>query len=274
MDRSISPQTPPEVVGLVPAAGWGRRVAPLPCSKEIYPVGFHTGGKQKGRPRVAMHYLLENMRRADVQKVYVVLREGKWDIPAYLGDGHELGLHVAYLMMRLPHGTPFTLDQAHPFVQDARVVFGFPDILFQADDAFVRLLEKQRRTGADVVLGLFPAHQPHKMDMVEADAEGRVRSIIIKPAKTLLKRTWIIAVWTPAFTAFMHTYLKHALGEQPPEAPFTEAEVFVGDVIQAAIDSDLHVASVAFPEGSYVDIGTPRDLRRAVRDAPLGTAAK
>ncbi len=270
MDRSTSFQTPPEVVGVAPAAGQARRLAPLPCSKEVYPVGFRLGeGGEPARPKVACHYLLENMRRAGVRKVYVVLRDGKWDIPAYLGDGHELDLHLAYLMMRLPHGTPFTLDQAHPFVKDARVVFGFPDILFQPDDAFVRLLEKQRRTGADVVLGLFPAHQPHKMDMVEADAEGRVRSIVIKPAETRLKHTWIIAVWTPTFTEFLHTYLKRALEEQPSEGTLSGPEIFVGDVIQAAIDSGVHVASVAFPEGTYVDIGTPQDLRQAVRGAPL-----
>jgi len=29
-----------EVVGIIPASGRATRIAPLPCSKELYPVGF------------------------------------------------------------------------------------------------------------------------------------------------------------------------------------------------------------------------------------------
>ncbi len=190
-----------DVVGVVPAAGWGRRVAPLPCSKEIYPVGWHVEGEQKGRPKVAVHYLLENMRRAGARRAYVVLREGKWDIPAYLGDGRHVGLALAYLMVHVPHvphGVPFTIDAAYPFVREAHVLFGFPDVLFRPVDAFERLLARQQATGADLVLGLFPTDRPHKMDMVELDARDHVRSLAIKPATaTSLQYTWLIAAWAP-----------------------------------------------------------------------------
>ena len=210
------------------------------------------------------------MRLAGVTKVYVVLREGKWDIPAYLGDGTMLDMHLAYLMMHLPFGAPYTLDQAYPFVQDTLVAFGFPDIVFQPDDAFVRLLARQTTTDADVVLGLFPAHQPHKMDMVELDgSDGRIRSIVIKPTQTHLHYTWIIAVWTPAFTHFMHEYLaaiQEARDDADGDAP-EQRELFVGDVIQAAIHDDLRVEAVFFPDGNYLDIGTPDDLVRAVRNS-------
>jgi glucose-1-phosphate thymidylyltransferase len=49
----------------------------------------------------------------------VILREGKWDIPAYFNDGTALlDMHLAYLMMRQPFGSPFTLDQAYPFARE------------------------------------------------------------------------------------------------------------------------------------------------------------
>jgi glucose-1-phosphate thymidylyltransferase len=141
-----------EVVGIIPAAGQGSRLGRLPCSKEIYPVGFwHGDGEKTGQPKAVCHYLLDRMHLAGVHKVFIIVREGKWDIPAYLGDGYHLGLHLAYLMMRLPYGPPFTLDQAYPFVRDALVVTGFPDLLFQPEDAFVRLLQKQASSGAEPV---------------------------------------------------------------------------------------------------------------------------
>ena len=77
-----------EVVGLIPAAGRATRIAQLPCSKEVYPVGFKTGGEGNTPvPKVVCHYLLEKMRLAGVTRAFIVLREGKWDIPAHLGNG-------------------------------------------------------------------------------------------------------------------------------------------------------------------------------------------
>lgn len=259
-----------KLIGLLPAGGKATRIAPLPCSKELYPVGFRSiDGEGSVRPKVACHYLLERMRLADVTKAYVILREGKWDIPAYLADGKMMDIHLAYLMMDLPFGVPYTLDQAYPFVQDAMVVFGFPDIIFQPDDAFVRLLEKQAQSNADIVMGLFPAHQPHKMDMVDLDANGRIRGIQIKPAQTHLRYTWIIAVWTSDFTHFMHEYVsanlktndRSKIGNNIEE----QQELFVGDIIQAAMNNDIHIDTVLFSNGSYLDIGTPEDMVKAVQ---------
>jgi glucose-1-phosphate thymidylyltransferase len=253
------------VIGLVPAGGQANRIAPLPCSKELYPIGFRSvgpGGER--RPKAVCHYLLEKMRLAGIHKAYVILREGKWDIPAYLNDGTALlDMNLAYLMMRLPFGAPFTLDQAYPFVKDALVALGFPDIIFQPEDAFVRLLKRQADTDADIVLGLFPVDRPQKMDMVALDEKGRARRIVIKPSQTDLRYTWFIAVWTPVFTRFMHTHLA-SLRRRGNEPAAEKRELYVGDVIQAAIDQDLHVEGVIFAQGAYIDIGTPKDLARAV----------
>ena len=110
----------PEVIGLIPAAGKANRLAPLPCSKEMFPIGFGTTKENHNLiPKVVCHYLLEKMRLAGITNAYIVIREGKWDIPAYFGDGSILGLNLAYLMMGLPFGVPYTIDQVYPFVQDA-----------------------------------------------------------------------------------------------------------------------------------------------------------
>lgn len=255
-------------VGLIAAGGRATRIEPLPCSKELYPIGFRPVEDGSLRPKVVGHYLLEKMRRAGAETAYVVLRSGKWDIPAYFGDGALAQMHLAYLIMNLPFGTPYTLDQAFPFVADRLIVFGFPDILFEPEDAFVQLRERQASSGADLVLGLFPARRPETADMVELDAQGQIRQIVIKPAATELRYTWTIALWTPTFTRFMHDYLA-AIPVEEFEAPAGETprrrELFVGDVIQAAIQAGLHTETVLFAAGSYVDIGTPDELVRVSR---------
>jgi len=264
-----------DIVGLIPAAGEAARIAPLPVSKELFPLGF--GPAQGGdgrRPKVVSHYLLEKMRRAGASKAYIVLRDGKWDIPSYFGDGARLDLHLGYLMMGPPFGVPYTLDQAYPFVMDALVAFGFADIVFQPDDAFAQLLSRQNATQADAVLGLFRANLPQACDMVDLGDDGRIREIAIKPERTDLVYTWNIAVWTPAFTAFMHDYVArkrshHEQNHGKAGAPGYR-EMIVGDVIHAAIRDRLHVEGVPFGDGRYLDIGTPDDLVKAVRELNCG----
>jgi glucose-1-phosphate thymidylyltransferase len=209
---------------------------------------------------VASHYLFDRFRQAGIENVYVVLRDGKWDIPSYWGDGERVGLNVAYLMMGVPYGTPFTLNQAYPFVRESRVAMGFPDILFAPDDAYARLLRRQANTGADIVLGLFPAHRPEKVDMVELDETGRPKDFKIKPKETSLTYTWICAVWGPAFTLYLHDIITEV---EPRWRP--EDELFVGDIFQRALDDGLLIEAVCFPEGTYRDIGTPDELRAAVQ---------
>jgi len=208
------------------------------------------------------------MKLANIQKTYIILRHGKWDIPAYFGDGKMLDMHLAYLMMDLPFGVPYTLDHAYSFIEDALVALGFPDSIIQPDDAFVKLLAKQEESNADI--GLFPAMCPHKNEMVEINDNGQIRSIQINHARTQLLYAWEIAIWTPVFTRFMHDYVsarkeigdKYKIRINQDE----QNELQVGDVIKAAIPNDMNVASVLFKDGSCLDIGTPEDMIKAIQD--------
>jgi len=256
-----------EMIGLIPAAGRAARLSPLTGSKEMIPVDFQNAEDHApSRPKVACEYLLDHMKNAGITKAYIVLREGKWDIPGYFGDGAAMGINLAYLLMGRPYGPPFTLDQAYPFIQQALVALGFPDIIFGSEDAYAKLIAKQRETHADVVLGLFPADQPQNVDMVEVDKDSRVRKINIKPSHTALSHTWGIAVWTPVFTRFMHQYLVTIQGQF--ESPDNTQELHVGDVIQAAIENGIQVLAVAVSTKPYIDIGIPENLARLKAKMP------
>ncbi len=248
-----------EKIGIIPAAGTASRINPIPCSKEIYPVGFRYLDIGEIRPKVACHYLLDRMGTADVEKVYIILRTGKWDIPSYLGTGKTIGVNLAYLVIDQTSGAPFSVDHAFPFVENALILFGFPDIIFGPEDAFIRLIDRQKDSKADIVLGLFKAKQPSKMDMVELDTLGKIREIVIKPASTALKYTWVIAVWTSVFTRFMHIFLSKTFIKE-------KRELYMGDIIRAGLQNGLAVETVVFPAGNYIDIGTPEDLFTAVKE--------
>jgi len=255
-----------EVIGVIPAAGQATRLAPLPCSKELYPIGFgFSKAGESSRPKVVSHYLLEKMRFAGISKAYIVLRAGKWDIPAYFGDGSLLDMHLAYLTVGLSFGVPFTIDHAYPFVKHARVAFGFPDILFSPNDAFVKLLEREAQTRPDAVLGLCPSSHPAKDDAVEFDNNGIVRDLLLRRPDDAFRYSWAIALWTPSFTDFLHDYAKQnraSAGQAP--------ELSVGHAIKAAVKAGLRLDAVVLSEEAYLDIGTPEDLAKATRRALEG----
>lgn len=260
-----------EVVALVPAAGQSRRLAPLPCSKELLPVGFgNIAGVRGLRPKVASHYLLECLREAGVRKGYWVIRHGKWDIPAYWGDGRKLGMDLAYMVIEGSSGPPDTLDRAYSFVKDKIVAFGFPDILFRPMNVFVRLLAQLSQSQADVVLALFPAHETKAMDMIDIDAHDRVRAVRLKPRSTRLRYAWLCAVWTPVFTGFLRRFLHRvrkgqATGLIGNQRIDPQGDIPVGAVLRAAVEAKLNVEGVKFPSGRYIDIGNPQALSKAQR---------
>ncbi len=247
-----------EVIGLVPMAGRATRLGPLPCSKELYPVAIQNGIRGN-YPKVISHFLLERMRLAGIKQAFLIIRDGKWDIPAYFRDGAELlDLSLAYLIAQLPYGPPFSLDSAYPFVRDSIVAMGFPDIIFRPDDAYCRILARQAETQADMVLGLFHLPQPMVDDMVETDGRGRVTRYFMKQRMPNLTHTWNVAVWTPKFTEFMHDYLRHYLKSN--DAP--SSEYIFGHVIHAAVNAGLVVQSEFLLNAAYLDIGTPDRLAK------------
>ena len=206
-----------------------------------------------------------------IDTAYIVLRAGKWDIPAHFKDGHALHMNLSYLMMRIPDGVPFSVDQAYPFVNDAVVALGFPDIIFQPEDAFSHLLRKQRQTRADIVLGLAPIADRGNWDMVDVTADGKIGHIHVKRPDTDAPYGWFVAVWSPVFTHFLHEYLisyqrsRQASRSEDPHR-MTATELHMGDVIQQAIEQGVSTETVIFPHGSCLDIGIPENLVKAVGD--------
>jgi len=253
-----------EIIGLIPAGGIGSRLGKSPCSKEIFPVPLSINDKISVVSENLIHYF----KLVDITRIYFILRKGKWDIPEFYGDGSAFGVNIGYLIMNLPFGTPFTIDQAYPFINNKIVALGFPDILFKPENAYAALSEKLINGESDVVLGLFPITSYLKWDMVEFDKNNRVKNIVIKQDRPDLKLGWTNVMWKPGFTEFMHGYLKNFIGKYPDgmfKLPDNSLrELYVGDIIQEAILQGMKVDYVKFNDGQSIDLGTPDDLRKHI----------
>ena len=67
----------------------------------------------------------------------------------------------------------------------------------------------------------------------------------------------------------MHEYVtarRNLRNDKRSEASIAEErELFIGDVIQSAIEHDMRVDSVVFSKGEFLDIGTPEDIAKAIQ---------
>jgi glucose-1-phosphate thymidylyltransferase len=247
-----------ELVGLLPCAGRATRLGGGLGSKELLPVRHPERASEALAP--VCEHLLGQMRRAEIRRVWVVLRAGKWDIPQTLGDGSEWGLDLGYLTLRQSESVPETLDRAYRHLRDLRVAVGFPDVIATPVDALARLAEHQASAGSDIALALFPTDRPDKADMVEVDAAGNLLRIEIKPGRSALRFTWLLAIWGPAATEHLHRFVAaggEASGRELGREPF------LSDFVLSAQASGLRISTLAFEHGSHLDIGTPEDLERA-----------
>lgn len=232
-------------VAVIPAAGTGSRLGDAtPGSKEVADVG--------GRPLIL--HLFDRLSLAGIGRSVVVTRSDKTDLRAVLSavDGVEL---------RDLEASPSELHSVAAGTAgiEGAVALAYPDILFDPPDAFSPLIHHLEEKRVDLVLGLFPAEKPERVDMVALDDAGQPTEIVIKQRDRGLRYSWTIAAWGPRFTELLVDFAS-AEGSAP-------AEPSVGDVVQAALDAGILVEAVTFDNGSYIDVGSPEGLAEARRFA-------
>ena len=223
------------IVGVIPAAGYATRLQPLACSKEVINVG--------GRP--VIDYVIHRMQLAGCSDLRVVTRPEKVDV---IEHARRRGLAVVL-------GYPRTSSESfalglNGLAPDDIVLLGWPDILWPGEETYVTLGEGVR-AGHEVVLGLFEtADDLSRWDTVAVDGEGRVIGVypkMTKPASPI--------VWAPAAAR------RRALDD-------LERAEWPGSHFDVLCRKGVAIYGVRFP-GKCTDIGTKRDLERALAVPPL-----
>ena len=167
----------PHLIGVVPAAGYARRLQPLLSSKEVLRVD--------GAP--VMDHLIERMRVGGCSDIRVVTRPEKADVIAH---ARELGLTIIPGHPRsVSESLLLGAQRAHP---DDLVLLGFPDTVWEPIDGFARIMESLGNF--EVVLGLFQGQEPQRSDIVEVTEAGIVTSIRAKPRRAFSSLIWGCAV--------------------------------------------------------------------------------
>jgi glucose-1-phosphate thymidylyltransferase len=160
--------------GIILAGGSGTRLYPvtLAVSKQLLPV--------YDKPMI--YYPLSALMLAGIREIAVITTpQDQSQFQRLLGDGSQWGLTLTWIVQPAPDG----LAQAYLLARD--FLAGAPSLMVLGDNIFFghglpeMLKRADARTTGATVFG-YRVADPERYGVVDFDAEGRVRSIIEKPA--------------------------------------------------------------------------------------------
>jgi len=96
------------------------------------------------------------------------------------------------------------------------------------------------------------------------DESGYLVSIDVRTTEPDTKMGWMIAAWTPEFTGYLHEIISYVRISR--SSTNRKGELFLGHIIQEAINDGLKINSVVFKKHYFWDIGTPNGLKKALED--------
>jgi dTDP-glucose pyrophosphorylase len=236
------------MIGVIPAAGAGRRIQPLGCSKELLPVGSRLIDGVE-RPKAISEYLVERMIAAGATQICIIISAEKSDIVRYYAE-RSFAAELFYVVQQHPQGLCDALFRAEPFARaHDQVLIGLPDTVWFPENAYCSAVEKQF---ADVNLILFPVDNPSAFDAVVCNDQNFVCEVQVKAPNPL--SCWVWGAITTTGAAFHRLRLLW-------ESRHREDEYF-GTLLNAYIDAGDSVRAHHVGE-TYIDAGTMEGYHRA-----------
>jgi glucose-1-phosphate thymidylyltransferase len=236
------------MIGIIPAAGAGKRIQPLGCSKELLPVGSRTVNGVE-RPKAVSEYLVERMIAAGATQICMIISPEKTDVVKYYAE-RDYPAEIFYVVQRKPRGLCDALFRAAPFTRrHEQVLIGLPDTIWFPENAYRNALDFDR---ANVNLILFPVRNPSAFDAVICDELGYVEEVQVK--KPHPGSDW---VWGAVTTTGECFYRLKLLWEAR-----RRADEYLGDLLNAFLEAGSVARGLQCGE-IYMDVGTLEGYRAA-----------
>lgn len=229
--------------GLILAGGTGSRLRPLTYTgaKQLLPVG--------NRP--ILFYTVDDMVRAGVRDIGVVVGDTGHLIEAALGNGDRFGCHFTYLPQEAPLGLAHAVKIAQPFLGEEPFLMVLGDNLLRGGVAPLVQRFQDRHPAAAVLLT--EVRDPRQFGVAVVD-DGRVVQLVEKPEHPPSN---LALVGAYCFDARIHEAVSSL-------RPSWRGELEITDAIQWLVDHDEPV-DAALVTGWWKDTGRPEDVLDANR---------
>ena len=236
-----------EIVGLIPAAGIGKRLYPFSRAvpKEMYPIF----GK------AVIEHTIENLKIGGVKNIYMVVGYQKGALMDYIGDGSFFGVNVVYLYQMTRRGLGHSILQGKGWI-DKTFVTLLGDSFIEPKEEIKELIEfhkKERPLATIMVFEVsdFSGYGIAKFKKLENGA-GAIERMIEKPSKSDAKSLKMNGKFYALCGAYVFDPKIFDYIEKT--SPGINNEIQLTDAMSLALKNGERINGLVL-KGKYLDIG-------------------
>ncbi len=236
-------------VGVIPAAGQGRRLSSLPLTRVLPKCLLPILSKP------ILGYVIENMKKIGVEDVYMVVGFKKELIEEYFGDGQDFGVNIRYVDQTEPLGIAHAIGLTKELISEPfTVILGDDLTITESLENLVNLFFAQRAICVEGMVNEQNIENLRQACCFLLDKNGKILSGEEKPSNP---KTDIRGCGIYVFDPKVYDYIDRT----PWTPPRNEREIT--NTIRSIANEGL--AYGAFINGVNININTNRDLVEATK---------
>ncbi len=236
-------------IGVIPAAGYGRRLSSLPLTRVLPKCLLPILNKP------ILGYVIENMRQMGVEDVYMIVGFKKELIQEYFEDGSDFGINIKYILQPNPLGIAHAIGLTREYIHEPFVVTLGDDLtISKSFENIVEMFWTKRAIAVECVVREADIEKLRQACCIQLDNDGKIQNAEEKPCNpTSNVRGCGIYIFNPK----VYDYI----GNTPTSIPRNEKEIT--NTIKLIADDNS--AYGAFINGVNINVNTSTDLLEATR---------